>query len=849
MTARDARADGSDRGQELRIALVMTGGVSLCVWMGGVAREVDRLLERESAYGVLLDGLETDPRLDIVAGTSAGGLNGALLATARAFGADVKGLRDLWLRTGSLEDLLQLPGTRAPTSLLRGDGYFLPQVREALGGLAGGRTAGTEPPELFITGTLLYGRPTGVPDDLGTVVKDADHHAEFHFRPKDFGRDGVLDQLALAARCTASFPGAFEPCFVPIGTSGEPSAAHVDMEGVANFAESRWVVDGGVLLNKPIKPALKAIFAKPAEGQVRRVMLYVIPEAAPEPPLEDHFEHPPPFVGTLVAGSFTIPSNQSISAELDAILEQNARVDAIRQRRALAAGLGPGEVEQLAQSVYPGYRAVVADLIATWIVGLVADGAARVRDEAGDTPLWDAPRLRAALVAHLRQMPPSQFPAEGTTADTAAWFTTYDTVTRAGSVLLDTLRVALGLASMQSGDLRGRIAKLRGQVHEVLRQARLRRAEEELTPAGRRALAVKALAELRSGDLAAWAQGAVAECFGTPENWLGSVRELAGLLDPAAALLAEARESAAPAQAGSYRRAERLATGLRAASRDDALRRLFALEVVELAFGDEPPALDQSVELIQVSADGPNGLDGRTRPEEKLDGLQLGHFGAFYEKSWRANDWLWGRVDAATRLTQTLLEPFRLRQLGFTRDEALALVQRAALGDSPPDVLRSRFDASRADMERELQFLAAEKDAVSDAPLPRSLPSCALAVARRIQLEAALEELPELAETVRQDAEEPVGEPWASLPAGVALSPDEAISVFAANQVGRETIAGDAGSRRFTRTTYRAASVLLEILTGPGSGIHAHGVGRFALRPLAAIARVVLRVSLALRRR
>jgi hypothetical protein len=48
--------DGSDntgRRQELRIALVMTGGVSLCVWMGGVARELDRLLRRDSSYGVL----------------------------------------------------------------------------------------------------------------------------------------------------------------------------------------------------------------------------------------------------------------------------------------------------------------------------------------------------------------------------------------------------------------------------------------------------------------------------------------------------------------------------------------------------------------------------------------------------------------------------------------------------------------------------------------------------------------------------------------------------------------------------------------------------------------------------
>lgn len=219
---------------------------------------------------------------------------------------------------------------------------------------------------------MLHGRPSGKPDDLGTVIRDADHHAQFHFRLADFKRDGVLDELALAARCTASFPGAFEPCFVPIRT--EPSSAHLEMERVASFAESRWVIDGGVLLNKPIKPALKAIFGMLADTQVRRVMLYVVPQAAPEPPLKDQPEPAPPFAQTLLAGSTTIPASQSVSAELEAILEHNERVDATRQRRALAARLGGGHVESLAAEIYMDYRAVVAKVIAGWIMRLVTSG-------------------------------------------------------------------------------------------------------------------------------------------------------------------------------------------------------------------------------------------------------------------------------------------------------------------------------------------------------------------------------------------------------------------------------------------------------------------------------------------
>lgn len=35
--------------QEVRLALTMTGGVSLAVWMGGVAREIDFVMQASKA--------------------------------------------------------------------------------------------------------------------------------------------------------------------------------------------------------------------------------------------------------------------------------------------------------------------------------------------------------------------------------------------------------------------------------------------------------------------------------------------------------------------------------------------------------------------------------------------------------------------------------------------------------------------------------------------------------------------------------------------------------------------------------------------------------------------------------
>ena len=148
--------------QELRIALVLNGGVSLAVWMGGVVHELD-LLRRASAprsadgpgprdYDEATfarwrelsrsGGTESNVVVDVVAGTSAGGLNGSLLATAiagggtldPAVGEEGPWLRERWAELGALSRLLP-DGSKPVPSVLDG-GYFLDQLREVLGRVA-----------------------------------------------------------------------------------------------------------------------------------------------------------------------------------------------------------------------------------------------------------------------------------------------------------------------------------------------------------------------------------------------------------------------------------------------------------------------------------------------------------------------------------------------------------------------------------------------------------------------------------------------------------------------------------------------------------------------------------------
>ena len=69
----------------------------------------------------LIDLLDVVVDVDVLSGTSAGGINAALLGWSRATGSDVGGLRDLWFDLGALTDLVRNPADTSTPSLLYGD--------------------------------------------------------------------------------------------------------------------------------------------------------------------------------------------------------------------------------------------------------------------------------------------------------------------------------------------------------------------------------------------------------------------------------------------------------------------------------------------------------------------------------------------------------------------------------------------------------------------------------------------------------------------------------------------------------------------------------------------------------
>ena len=82
----------------------MRGGVSLAVYMGGVCSELARLRasagapSADGAYSPWLRAADVEAvELDVLAGTSAGGLNGVLLAAHLVYGMPFGG----WLGSGA----------------------------------------------------------------------------------------------------------------------------------------------------------------------------------------------------------------------------------------------------------------------------------------------------------------------------------------------------------------------------------------------------------------------------------------------------------------------------------------------------------------------------------------------------------------------------------------------------------------------------------------------------------------------------------------------------------------------------------------------------------------------------
>jgi patatin-related protein len=870
----DASEDEWDR-QQIRVGVVLNGGVSLAVWMSGVVLELHHLgLASQhrgpwDTYGDLLNLLRASARIDVIAGTSAGGLNGAFLALGQVHHRDFTVLRDMWRDAGSFEELFRPAPEKNPPSLMRGDDFFLVKLRDALSAMleqgevpargakdaaAPANSDATSPVELILTGTLWDGRTSSFTDDMGVSIVERDYDATFHFstsaladittetQPPQTG-SAIVEQLAQAARCTASFPAAFEPHWIhPLDGVAEPGR-WLTTAGEANFAAAQYVIDGGVLLNKPIRPAMDAIYQQPGREEVRRVLAYVVPdpggtagtsrddtEAAPAQP-------PTPVAGDVLLSMLTrMRSTDSVSRELAEIQSRNAVASERRRARARLSGVLATAGASLADNLWFGYVAERIDQGARTVGGLLAAGQRRLPTTAESR--WSEKEIVRALE---RLIPPSQvswIPIRYGSLDDAlevrdgSWPWGQSAVVRLADTTVDVLRRTLALTPAADTDenrtIRQAIVAQRVVLAPVLEginaeQANLRQFW----------LAAPVEGSTGTDPIPGRVAGAVGDDADTTklDNWLKSILQAwddktattgqAGqthrrmqygqALALASALLAvEPHVRAALAQKprapfGDVDQLETLIDWLVPAggSPEDVLTRMLRLEVVLVATGGALANVEQTVELVQMSC-----LSTRT-----LTGIQLHHFGAFYRPSWRVNDWLRGRRDGAKQIVQFLLSPTRLRKLGRSTGQLVELLHTVAVESVPEGGDRDWLE--REQWDPHVQSIRDEVTAAlagSDKPLRVT----AAVVAAAVELNILRSDLDVLADALRgEDGRTSAGQKWlASYPGkdsgiNAATLPAERVWQFGEemNAIGADTIRGDAGSDLFARTVSHAAAV------------------------------------------
>ena len=752
----------SDATQEVRFAVAMSGGVSLAVWMGGVAREVN-LLQQASNFRLnengggapgqppgtaspaapsdrpgssrapdwdaksrdlylrLLRLLDVKVTVDVVSGTSAGGINAALLGLSSAAGVDLSGLRDLWLATGSMDLLLRDPGEPDPPSLMQGDKVLFSQLAAGIRQLYedGRDDSRLAPPEsadmtAFITTTMMSGETSRFTDDYGTLVPDVDHHGLFTFDQQALGSGGAkpaLTALALAARSSASFPGAFEPSFVPVNCQiaaarGVPDRP--DMAGFANMTRSHWVADGGLLANRPLTPLLARVFAQPARGQVRRVLAFVVPDGGgtsspAAQPAPARFAELPTMLGALKA-DLDAQMAQSIASDLQAIRGHNERITVRHNLRRSLAELGarlPGDSGLVTRHLLGDYQRQQG-------AGLAQPVLTEIMRRLTTMPLpsqWSAelsanvapaePRMckkmvhilgggwNAGALASRPPFRPGGPASEGSGGEAAgdgaaseedvawaAWNECGDPFDRAagfGLPVFDAARataidlIRLGYRRAADAGQREKITGHRKAIEDAFQAPGPGWRECDKVPE-KLSAAAGAGSGSPSLDLVTVAAGladakrrALLIGPGKPPAMRSAWVKLVDAMIP---LLADLAPLASPdGRVSRIEAAGAISTYVcyfgDAPTPSRLADRLVNLIIAERALAPAQPEVDQPVEFIQVSANtrtllAPAG-DNVPAPQRlnvvsKLRGRELHHFAAFYKNSWRAYDWMWGRL-------------------------------------------------------------------------------------------------------------------------------------------------------------------------------------------------------------
>jgi patatin-related protein len=448
--------------KELRLALVCFGGVSLVLYMHGVIKEVlklaraskafhetgerqrqeasfaalttakERECDSEEAYFSLLkaigEKLELRVVVDSVAGASAGGISGIILARALAHDLSIDHLREMWLEEADVLRLLAPKQRARPwnkwllypvlwilfrlrilglvtdreirrklSTFFRSRWFeppfdgdrFLSLLLEGMRAMRRAPDTGSSllPPghalDLAVTVTDMFGYPRRLYINSPTAIQEREQALLWSFtfcRWADGSADSDLDDdnlpgLAMAARATSSFPGVFPPAQLGdvdrlLGERAVPwpHRARFMEDNFADYARSGIDPAKTSFLDGSIannKPFAAAIKAIRERPALREVDRRIVYiDPDPERPAPPPDGRAPGFLHTLKAALSDIPAHEPVYGELARIAGHNKAIAAMK---AVLEAARP-QIDQLVSAVIgnAGARANGARAVQRW---------------------------------------------------------------------------------------------------------------------------------------------------------------------------------------------------------------------------------------------------------------------------------------------------------------------------------------------------------------------------------------------------------------------------------------------------------------------------------------------------
>lgn len=345
---------------------------------------------------------------DILTGASAGGINAVFLAQAIHSGQSLEPLTDLWLKNADVDELvdpkaepmwryakiwaqpladwvLRRPGNAVSESVAP---ETRAEVREKVSRLVRGRWF--EPPfsgpnfsellfnaletmaksdleapllpsrhpiDLFVTTTDFRGHIEMLRLNSPPIVEETEHRMPISFTSKTPAKAGQSIantlELTMAARSTASFPGAFPPLqlaeidrLAAHSTHGWPGREAflnriMPVHLRENSEDSVSLIDGSVLVNAPFGGAMAALEGRPAQREIDRRFVYIDPRPDRFGTFKEVYGRPVGFFAAIFGSLSTIPREQPIRDNLEQLEQQSREAERLKR---IIAGLRP-EVE------------------------------------------------------------------------------------------------------------------------------------------------------------------------------------------------------------------------------------------------------------------------------------------------------------------------------------------------------------------------------------------------------------------------------------------------------------------------------------------------------------------------